>query len=141
MLNKDLSKERLGGVGMIPIVPMMPVAAQVSAQTGMLHIKLLGDSYVRAGLPTFHPGAYKATVEAIKACPTAPSWSGSGTPYYVLTVEPQPDGQSAILKAGAVVIGRIAVYPEAEIISVDVPIDQQIEEGGGKPGPQGPGVN
>jgi hypothetical protein len=144
MQNQDLSRERLGMVGMVPVVPVMPTGAQVSAQTGMLHLKLIGESYVRASLPTIAPGVYKTVVDAIRACPQVPSLSRSGSLYFKLEVEPQADGQSAILKAQGVVIGRVAVYPEADIISVDEPLESQVEKGqggSGEPGPQGPGVN
>jgi hypothetical protein len=146
MLNKDLSRERLGMVGMVPVVPVMPTGAQVSAQTGMMHVKLIGESYVRASLPTIAPGVFKTVVEAIKACPQVPSLSGSGSLYFKLDVEPQADGASAILRAQGVVVGRIAVFPEVDIVSVDEPLDVQVEktQGGGdepKSGPQGPGVN
>jgi len=127
---------------MVPAVPVMPTEARVNAYTGMLHLKLLGDSYVRASLPTIPPADYVATVAAIKACPQVPSLSGSGNPYFLLTIEPQPDRQSCILKAGEVVVGRVAVYPEVPIISVDVPLDEQIKEGIPKSeGPQDPSVN
>jgi len=148
MYSKDLSKERIGGVGMVPVVPVMPTAAQVSAQTGMMHLRLMGDSYVRASLPSFHPASYHAIVTAIRGCPVEPSWSGSGAPYFQVTLEPQADGQSAVIKAQGVTVGRIAVYPEADIVSVDTPLKTQVEEGkDGKKdtepgtGPQGPGVN
>jgi hypothetical protein len=149
------SKARLGMAGMVPVVPVMPSAAQVSRETGMLHLRLLGDSYIRAGLPSLAPASYKSIVDAIQAQPLEPSWSGTGSQYYVLEVEPDPSGLRAVLKAGPVVVGSVAVFNDADIVSADVALSEQYAEGAkhaeeppgpGKPkgpgqGPQGPGVN
>ena len=130
------SKARLGVAGNVPCVPVMPVAAQISAMTGMLHLKLMGDSYVRATMPSVTPGAYIETVQAIKALPLEPSYSGSPSQYYRLDVVPDPNGFSAVLKAGSVVIGRVAVFGDAEIVSADMPLMDQVKEAqGGQGGP------
>lgn len=113
------SKDRLGMAAQIPAVPMMPTEAQVSCATGMVHLRLMGTAYVRAGLPSIHPASFQATVSAIKAQPMEPSWSGSPSPYYTLAVEPSPDGCSCLLKAGEVTIGRVAVFPDVDIVSPD----------------------
>lgn len=113
------SKARLGAVGLVPALPMMPIAAQVSQATGMVHLRLMGDSYVRCSLPSIHPASYPAIVTAIRGCPTEPSYSGSPSVYYVIGVEPTAGGHYAILKAGAVTIGRVAVFPEADIVGQD----------------------
>jgi hypothetical protein len=127
--NVKFSQDRLGIAGMVPSVPVMPTAAQVSVMSGMMHLKLGSDAYVRASLPAIPPASYKAVVAAIRSCPTNPSWSGTGTPYFVLTVEPDPTGTSCVLKAGDTVVGRVAVFADAEIVSVDVPLSQQYQEG------------
>jgi hypothetical protein len=126
---KQFSQARLGIAGMVPVVPIMPTAAQVSVGTGMMHI-MMGGGYVRASLPAIPPASYKATVAAIRSQPTGPSFSGTGNPYYILEVIPDPTGTSCVLKAGEVVVGRIAVFADSEIVSVDVPLSEQYNEGG-----------
>lgn len=116
---KEHSKLRLGAVGHIPSVPMMPIAAQISVASGMVHLKFDGGVYVRTGLPSLSPSTYMGVVTAIKAQPTEPSYSGSPSPYFVLSVTPDPGGAFATLKAGDVVIGKIAVFADAEIIGLD----------------------
>src|SRR5258705_6932649 len=86
------SKLRLGAVGHIPVVPMMPVAAQVSVMSGMLHLKFDGGVYVRTGLPSLTPNTYATVVKAIKSQPTEQSYSLSPSQYYVLSVAPDPSG-------------------------------------------------
>lgn len=122
---KTHSKARLGAIGAVPALPMMPIAAQVAKATGMVHYKLMGESYVRGGLPSMHPASYQTIVQAIQAQPLEASWSGSPSPYYHLDVEPSPDGYSCLLKAGGVTVGRVAVFADAEIVSVDQPLDDQ----------------
>lgn len=114
------SKLRLGAVGHIPSVPMMPVGAQISVASGMLHLKFDGGVYVRTGLPSLTPSTYQTVVTAIKSQPTEPSYSGSPSPYFVLSVSPDEGGHFATLKAGDVTIGKVAVFPEAEIIGLDL---------------------
>lgn len=116
---KQHSKDRLGSAGMIPALPMMPIAAQVSCATGMVHYRLMGDSYVRGGLPSVHPASYQAVIAAIKGCPVEPSYSGSPSPYYKIEVDEGDNGQYAILKAQGVVIGRVAVFASADIVSAE----------------------
>jgi hypothetical protein len=115
---KQHSKDRLGAAGIIPAVPMMPTEAQISCQTGMMHLRLMGTAYVRVGLPSIHPAQYQGVVKAIKAQPQEPSWSGSPSPYYHLDVEPAGEA-FCILKAGGVTIGRVAVFDGADIVSPD----------------------
>lgn len=118
------SKDRLGSAGQVPAVPMMPIAAQVSQATGMVHYRLMGDAYVRGGLPSIHPAAFAGVIAAIKACPVEPSYSGSPSPYYRIQVAPVDGGQYAILTAipvdgDPVTIGRVAVFDAAEIVSAE----------------------
>jgi hypothetical protein len=116
---QEHSKLRLGAVGHIPSVPLMPVAAQISVASGMLHLKFDGGVYVRTGLPSLTPSTFQTVVAAIKSQPTELSYSGSPSPYFILSVTPDPGGQFATLKAGDTTIGKIAVFPEAEIIGLD----------------------
>lgn len=115
---KQHSKDRLGAAGIVPAVPMMPTEAQISCQTGMLHLRLMGTAYVRVGLPSIHPAQYQSVVKAIKMQPQEPSWSGSPSPYFHIDVEPAGDS-FAILKAGTMTIGRVAVFDGADIVSPD----------------------
>ena len=137
------SKARLGMAGAVPVVPVMPTGAQVSAQTGMLHLRLLGESYVRAGLPSVTPQSYKKVVKAIRACSTEPSYSGTGSEYFRLNVEPlhapgSAGFMGARLWAGAigygVVVGFVAVWADAEIVSADQSLQEQLQEGEGDAG-------
>ncbi len=66
-------------------------------------------------------------VKAVQAIPaTDPSYSGSGSLYRALTIEPAPDGRTFTLKAGKTVIGTGMVDPAAEIVSTDEPIESQL---------------
>lgn len=117
------SKSKLGAVGSVPLLPMMPTAAQAFSPL-QVHYKLLGDSYLVGALPSVPPSKMKAVLQAIKAIPaTDPSYSGSGTLYRALTVLPTPDGRTFTLLAGETVIGIGLVDPGAEIVSTDESIE------------------
>lgn len=115
------SKSKLGAIGVSPVLPCMPTAAQARAGMGItiVHYKILGDAYVSGTLPSWDPGR-KEVVDALNALPrTDPSYSGSGSLYQALTVEPAADGQTFTLKAGDVVIGFGYVTDKAVMVSTD----------------------
>lgn len=119
-------KNRLGICGAIPLVPMMPTGAQIRGPWGA-HYKLLGDSYVRGPIPHVAPSQFKTVMAAIQALPTTdPSYSGSGSLYRALTVEPSEDGRTFTLKAGSVTMGIGYVDPAAPIVSTDESMEDQI---------------
>lgn len=113
------SKNKLGAVLHALVVPMLPTGAQIQSQ-GVVHLKLLGDSYVNGTLigcvsPTLGPGIIKA----VKQQPTEPSYSQSGNPWFHLDVVPAADGKSATLMAGKVKVAVCYLAPDAEIVSTD----------------------
>lgn len=127
------SKGRLGAVGGIPIVPVMPIAAQVSKGSGVLHLRLMegpDGGYVRGLMPTIPPGKWGQAVKAMKEWgQVEPSYSGSGAPYLKLAIEPEAHGFGCLLKVGPVTLGRVGVFGDAEIVSVDEPMKEQITAG------------
>lgn len=113
------SKLKLGAVGVIPILPMMPVACQAKSAV-YAHYKLLGDAYVVGMLPSVSHERGPEVLEAIKAIPPMDlSYSGTGTLYRAFTIEPAPDGRTFTVKAGDVVIGIGYVDPDAPVDSTD----------------------
>jgi hypothetical protein len=120
------SKNKLGAVGSVPLLPVMPTAAQAFSPI-QVHYKLLGDSYVTGALPSIPPSKMVAVVTAIRAIPASdPSYSGSGSLYRALTVVPSDDGRTFVLKAGETVLGIGLVDPSAEIVSTDEAIENQL---------------
>lgn len=140
---KTHTSPKLGICGHVPAVPLMPVAAQLAnASHGTLHLKFDGgDAYVSTQLPSIPPSRIKAVVAAIKACPTEPTWSGTGSTYYRLTVTPDPEHGRAQLVAGSVSIGYVMVVAEAEIVSGDEPMTDQLNDGDETDGPDTGAVN
>jgi hypothetical protein len=123
------SKNKLGAVGGVPYLPMMPTGAQV-LNPWQVHYKLMGDSYVKGQLPSVPPASLKTVVAAIKALPNDdPSYSHSGTAYKRLSIEPHADGRTFTLKAGETAIGIGLVDPNAPIVSTDEPMQDQIDGG------------
>jgi hypothetical protein len=120
------SRSLLGTAEMIPIVPAMPIGAQVHGRTRIVQLRLTAESYVRTSLQTILPD----TMATIWAQPLEPSYSGGRSQYHRLGVTPDGYGD-AILKAGNVIVGRVGVHPFAQIISVDW--NSEIE-----PGSEGP---
>jgi hypothetical protein len=120
------SKDKLGAVGSVPLLPMMPTAAQVFSPV-QVHYRLLGESYVVGILPSVPPSKIKAVLAAVKAIPaTDPSYSGSGTLYRALVVVPSADGRTFTVLAGETVIGIGLVDPTAEIVSTDESLESQL---------------
>jgi hypothetical protein len=114
---KDISKHKLGHMLSVPCVPFMPVSAQVS-KWGQIHVRLMDGQpeyltgHVRASVP---PKDAPAVIAAITACPKEPSWSGSGSEYYTLTVKPADNALSCELYAGTVRVCTIVINPNAII--------------------------
>lgn len=123
------SKNKLGHIGAIPVVPMLPLAAQVNSW-GNLHLRLMGDSYVTGSLRgAITPARFKVVKAAIDAQPKEPTYSGSGTKYHALTIVPDPGGKTCDLMAGETKLCAIVIDPEFQIISTDESIADQIEGG------------
>lgn len=122
------SKNKMGLVGSVPVVPMVPIAAQVGPG-GALHLKLLGDSYVTGYLRGAIPPARVMIVKAaLESAVKEGSYSGSSTEYARLDVEAAPGGGAAWLKAGpeGVKVCGVLVDPDWEIVSSDEPIMDQV---------------
>src|SRR5690348_2531536 len=110
---------RMGGVLFSYGLPQIPIGAQM-ALGGRTHF-LFGDAgtpeaaghtwYLTAPLPpqpVVAEAEKAAILAAIKAAPQEPSYSGSGTPYVRLGVEPDPqDDRRAWITVGAIRLGVI----------------------------------
>lgn len=134
------SKAKIGIALKRIVVSIMPSAAQAN-KFGMLHLRLIGDSYITVHLrETFDPALGKAIYEALMACPDEPSYSQSGNHWKQLVVEPSESGQLARILAGQQVITVCQIDSNSPLISSDEPIEQEPGDLPGS-GPAGPAVN
>jgi hypothetical protein len=131
MTQKLSFSPKLGVVGSAPVVPFMPVSAQVAtAYHATLHLKFdQSDAYVTAHLPSIPPSRIKAAIAAVSQCEKELSWSGRGATYYALTVVPEPKASRARLEAKGVLLGYVFVVPGTEIVSADEPLTAQVDDG------------
>lgn len=117
------SLNKLGYAGMVPVLPMMPCGAQVTPGLMGPRAHYLMDPtgvYVNGGLPGIPPSKAHAVMAALKACPKEPSYSGTGTGYFKLTIGTDPDhADRFLLLAGTTVIGYGLIDPGQEIVSGD----------------------
>jgi hypothetical protein len=129
---KTMSLKKLGAVGTIPALPMMPIGGQMRL-TGMgikVHYKVDEEGhYVNGALPAFPPSRLLSIKAAVATCEDEMSYSETGQSYKKLIVKPDPQHADRFLvKAGAVLIGYGIVDPAIEIVSTDEPIGEQIGE-------------
>lgn len=113
------SKHKLGHMLSLPVVPFMPVAAQVS-KWGHLHVRLMEGSpeyLTGSAQASVTPEAFKEIAAALKTAVKEPSYSGSGSDYYHLEVKPSADGTSCDLYCGLARVCQILVRPDAIIFS------------------------
>jgi hypothetical protein len=132
-MSKSVSVDKMGAFGSVPVVPFMPVSAQVArAYHGTLHLRFGADkSYVSGRCPIVAPSQIPAIKAALEETPTEPTWSGSGTVYWKLTVKPEPEkGRAALYcgKDGSVLLGFVLVDGSAEIISTDEGLSGMIDQ-------------
>lgn len=125
---KAYSTKKLGATGTIPVLPMLPVGAQISAWGGKVHYQMdASGHYLNGRLPMFSLSKAKAVTAAIKAQPKEPSYSETGSHYYRLDVCADPDHADRFLvKAGELSIGYGIIDPSVEIVSTDESLDSQI---------------
>ena len=132
---KTMSLRKLGAVGTVPAMPMMPIAAQMIL-TGhgiKVHYKVDEDGhYLNGALPSFPPSRLMAVKAAVSSCEDEASYSATGQTYKKLIIKPDPTHPDRFLvKAGAVLIGFGIVDKDLEVVSTDEPLDEQAGGDGG----------
>jgi len=127
---KTMSLKKLGAVGSVPALPMMPIGGQMKLTGLGIKVHYLVDTeghYCNGPLPSFPPSRLLAVKAAVGACADEDSYSETGQSYKKLIVKPDPQHPDRFLvKAGAVLIGFGIVDPEIEIVSTDEPIGDQV---------------
>lgn len=126
------SKNKLGLSLHALIVPSLPIAAQVSIESGIMHLMLEGGVYVGVYKPIacLHPDEWVTLQTALPSCPDEPTYSGSGSTYKQLTVEKGEGvaegsyvgtGPAAFVRAGAggPILARVYVDPLCPVCSTD----------------------
>lgn len=126
------SKKKLGHALTIPVAPMRPVAAQVSPRG--IHLQMDAEgSYLTTSSDVVPPGRIKAVQKALQQLKAEdkmePSYSGTGTKYYPLTVH-DVDGRADLveLHVGDAVFCRVVIDPDATIVSSDEPMEAQTDD-------------
>lgn len=133
-----MSLKKLGAVGTVPVLPSMPVGAQMRL-TGLgikVHYQMDSEGhYVNGPLPFFPPSHLNAVKTAVETCESEASYSETGQSYKKLIVKPDPQHADRFLvKAGAVLIGFGLIDAGTEIVSTDEPIGEQIGDDEGDDG-------
>lgn len=127
MTEKTGGLVKLGHVGTIPIVNMLPTGAQVNGW-GYLHLQLMGGSYVSGSIRGAVPINKGTTVQlALKAAPKEPSYSGSGKDYVKLDVKPLTETTFSLM-AGDVEVCKGMIDPDYQIASSDEHPDAQQDD-------------
>lgn len=123
------SKSKLGLGTMVPVAPMVPTAAQMNA-IGMLHLRLMGESYITTTIRNCVPPArIKEVLKAVKAQPDEMSYSGSDSLYKALEVAAIEAEPNVIrLQAGAVLVCKIFIDPTMDLVSSDETAQSQIDD-------------
>ncbi len=128
---KIISGKKLGFVGGIPVLPMMPTGAQMAVSPFGIKVHYRIDAaghYVNGPLPGIPSSKVKAVQQAYKVGQKDASYSETGNEYRKLTVAPHPtDPQRFTIKLGNVDLGYGLIDPAYEISSSDETPDQQVD--------------
>ena len=126
-----ISTLKLGAVGTVPVLPFMPIAAQLDAWGSKVHYKIDEQGhYLNGKLPGVAPSKQKAVIAVLKSNPPAdPSYSNTGSKYYKLDIAPDPEHTDRFLiQIAGVTIGYGLIDPTHEIASTDEPIGTDVSD-------------
>jgi hypothetical protein len=120
------SKRKLGHGFVLPVSPVVPMGAQISGR-GNLHLQVTpeGDYLTVSAQGSIPVSRMAIVMEALKHTETEPSYSGTNSTYYKLTVVPVDDSWCELRAHGGVKIMRVLIDPSMEISSSDEPAEAQ----------------
>lgn len=106
------------------IVPDVPTGAQVSLESGIMHVQVLGGLYLGVYKPVacLLPEDWKPAVEAMPTLPDEDSYSGSGSVYKRLHVQggdSDPNKWTIRTHADGPVLARVYVDASVPVASGD----------------------
>lgn len=126
------SKNKLGMAVHAIILPALPIAAQVSLESGIFHVMMEGGVYVGVYKPIacLLPEDFKGAQDVIPTLPDEPTYSGSGSQYKRLSIELglgvseghyTGAGPAAYIRGGegGPVMARVYVDPTCPVASTD----------------------